>query len=190
MKKILIVLLLVFSSVVFAEEVKTEPTQYGVLDDVENIVELVSMFDEVNIKVASYVKHHFVIDNLDWNEGFKNSAKGIEGISYLNEHHGVGLSYITFRNSFNVRTNAAGFVYKYTSSEIFKDFKTNMKVYYLFQKGYYGTWDKPLGWSSETDNEFWTPLMSTGVEYKNFTLDIVGTHTTLHAVTFGYSFKL
>jgi len=148
--------------------------------------------DEVNIKVASYVKHHFGIDGLTWNEGFKNSAKGIEYIHDLDENHGVGLTYITFRNSFDIRTNAGGFVYKYTSSNDYFGIRPNLKLYGLYQDGYYGSWRKIQGFSNNGgDNRFWTPMISAGFEIPcGLTLDVVGTSNTLHAVTFGYSFKI
>jgi len=145
--------------------------------------------DEINLKFASYVKHHIMFDNLEWNEGFKNSAKGIEYIHYLTKNDGIGLTYLTFRNSYDVRTHAGGFVYKRVYDKIL-GIIPNTKAYVLYQKGYYGTWDNVLGFDDgKTDNKFWTPLASVGFEYKGFTVDVVGHHKYLHAVTFGYSIK-
>jgi len=146
--------------------------------------------DEINLKVASYVKHHIMFDNLEWNEGFKNSAKGIEYIHYLDEHNGIGVTYITFRNSYDIRTHAGGFVYKRIYDKIL-GIIPNTKAYMLYQKGYYGAWDNVLGYSTDgSDNKFWTPLASAGFEYEGFTVDVVGHHKYLYAVTFGYSFKV
>jgi hypothetical protein len=185
-------------SIVGASEKELSTVEQSSYDGIDEVLELstdaidfILDLDEINIKVLSYVKHHFNIDGLNWNEGFKNSAKGIEGIKYLDKNHGIGLTYLTFRNSFDVRTSAGGFVYKYTTDEIVKDFRSNIKLYALYQKGYYGSWDNPSGFSDgNSDNKFWTPLVSVGFDYKNFTIDVVGTHNTLHAITFGYSFKL
>jgi len=186
MKKILLILLIFGASCLVADEKEIEQSSYEILDTVE----LLLYVDEVNIKALSYVKHHFNVNGLNWNEGFKNSAKGIEGIHYLDKNHGIGLTYITFRNSFDVRTSAGGFVYKYTADNDYLGIRPNVKLYALYQKGYYGSWDNPSGFSDGIkDNKFWSPLVSTGLEYKNITLDIVGTHNTLHAITLGYSFK-
>jgi len=155
-----------------------------IIEEIDAILDRVKK-GEINVKVLSYVKH-YKIDGL--NEGFKNSAKGIEYIHYLDNNHGIGLSYITFKNGFNVRTEAGGFVYKYTSSNDYFGIRPNIKLYGLYQKGYYGSWNslKPYG----IDNKFWLPLISGGLEYKCFVVDIIGTQDTLHAITFGYSFKL
>jgi len=145
--------------------------------------------DEINLKFASYVKHHIVFDNFTWNEGFKNSAKGIEYIHYLDEKNGIGVTYITFKNSYYKRTTAGGLVYKRVYDKIL-GIIPNTKAYVLYQKGYYGTWDNVRGYSRDgSDNKFWTPLASLGFEYKGFTIDIIGHHKYLHAVTFGYSIK-
>jgi len=146
--------------------------------------------DEVNVKALSYVKHHFDVDGLTWNEGFKNSAKGIEYIHDLDSNHGIGLTYITFRNSFDIRTEAGGFVYKYTSDDDYFGIRPNVKLYGLYQKGYYGSWDDVKPYDPNTDDKFFSPMISAGLEYKSFVVDMVGTQNTLHAITLGYSFKI
>jgi len=193
MKKIILALMLLMSIECLVASDVNASKKYDTLDVLSDTIDLVDMalsVDEINIKLASCVKHHFDVDGLTWNENWKNSAKGIEFIKYINENHGVGLTYITFRNSFNIRTEAGGFVYKYTSSNDYFGIRPNVKLYGLYQKGYYGSWNDMKGYDANTDNKFFAPLASTGFEYKNFTVDIVGTMSTLHAVTFGYSFKL
>lgn len=192
MKKIILALMLTFSGLSASDANTT--SEYGTLDKVSDILwlsEKALLADEINIKFASYVKHHFNIKNLNWNEGFKNGAKGIELIKYVddNKRHGLGLTYITFRNSFDIRTNAGGIVYKYQRGKFF-DIKPNIKLYGLYQKGYYGSWNNVKPYDLNSDDKFFTPMVSAGLEYKGFTVDGVGTSDTLSAITFGYSFKL
>jgi len=151
--------------------------------------------DEIKFALGSYVKHHIIFDNLEWNEGFENSAKGIEYIHYLDKKNGIGLTYLTFRNSYDVRTHAGGIVYKRVYDKIL-GIIPNTKGYILYQKGYYGTWDNVLGFSDgKTDNKFWTPLASVGFEYPiseriGLTIDVVGHHKYLHAITGGITIHL
>lgn len=146
--------------------------------------------EELNIKFASYVKHNIEV-GYDFNEGFKNHAKGIEYIHTVDKNHGYGLTYMDFYNSYYQKTVAKGFVYKYTSDEIIEGLHSNVKLYALHQKGYYGDWTNLKGWASKPgeSNQFWAPMMSAGIDYHGLTFDFVGTPDSLYAVTVGYSFK-
>jgi len=143
---------------------------------------------EINIKVASYVKHYKNY-GFDWNEGWNNRAKGIEYLYSLDETHSLGLTYLNMRNSTFDKTIAKGFVYKYSFNPFPFDIKPNTKFYYLHQKGYCGKWYELTQCTSNTKNEFWTPLLSVGASWQGFTVDIVGSKDLLHAVAFGYGWR-
>jgi len=141
--------------------------------------------DEINIKFASYVKHH-INYGFDWNEGWNNRAKGIEYIyDTNNKNSGIGITYLNFVNSFYTKVIAKGFVYRY-KTPLTDDISLHSKLYLLHQKGYmryqiYGASDNMY------DDTFWTPMFSLGLNYKGFTIDGLHSKDALTALTFGYA---
>ena len=136
---------------------------------------------EINIKFGSYLKHHSKV--FDFNEGWKNRAKGIEYLYKVDKKNHLGLTYLNYKNSFNKKTIVKGFVYRYSLDPMIFSITPNMKLYYVKQKGYYGSWDNPNPYASYSgeSNEFWTPLISTGITWNDSTIDMVGSVDTFHA---------
>ena len=154
------------------------------------LISVVSLFaDEVNIKFASFVEHKVKYENLDWNEGFNNRAKGIEYIyDTNNKGHGIGITYINFINSFGNKTIAKGLVYRHRTV-LTKNLALHSKVYYLHQKGYYKWQVMDATDISDKGNEFYTPMLSLGLNYKGFSIDGLVLKDTLSAFTFGYAWR-
>ena len=142
--------------------------------------------DEVNVKAFSWVDHK-VNYGFKWVEDFENGAKGIEYIyDPDNKGHGIGLSYIDFTNSYGNKTTAKGLVYRYRYN-INNNLSVNSKAYFLHQKGYY-KWQVG-GAFDGSDNEFYTPMGSFGINYKGFTIDGLVLKDKISAFAFGYAWS-
>jgi len=145
--------------------------------------------DEVNsnnhkiyLTLASFADHH-IESALPWNEGFDNSAKGIEYLYVLTENISVGGTYMKFENSYFTDTLVKGFVFEYRKPLI-KDLEAHLKLFVLYQKGY-KRWQIYGATSNKYDDTFWTPMISYGITYKWFFIEGVHSSETLTAIRGG-----